>query len=336
VTSSETAAQVHTPVTLEELAEARQRIAGSVLRTPLVRLSLDDAPAEIYLKLENLQPIGAFKLRGAANRILRASPDELAQGVWTVSSGNMAQGVAWCARELGIPCTVVVPADGTQAKVAAAERLGAEVVRVSRDVFYDILGRRRHDGLRGLFVHPFSDRDVIAGNGTVGLEIVEDLPDVDTVLVGYGGGGLSCGVASALRAVAPRSRVVACEPDSAAPLASAWRAGRPVPSAFTRTFIDGVGGVRLFPEMWDLARILFSDAVTVPVSEVAAAVRLLAVHNAIVAEGAGALPVAAALRGSGGSGKVCCVVSGGNIEPGTLATILSSGRPPGAGPEPPE
>lgn len=328
MTSNDTAV-VHAPATLEELAEAQKRIAGTVLRTPLVRLSLDDAPAEIYLKLENLQPIRAFKLRGAANRILRASRNELAHGVWTVSSGNMAQAVAWCARELGLPCAVAVPEDATKAKVAAVERLGAEVTRVSRDDFYDILRRRRHDRLRGLFVHPFSDRDVIAGNGTVGLEIIEDLPDVDTVLVGYGGGGLSCGVASALRAVAPQSRVVACEPDTAAPLGHAWRAGRPVPTPFTRTFIDGVGSVRLFPEMWELASVLFGGAVSVPVADVVAAIRLLATRNAIVAEGAGALPVAAALRGSGGSGKVCCVVSGGNIEPEILAEILSSGGLPG-------
>ena len=266
------------------------------MRTPLVRLRLEDAPAEIYLKLENLQPIGAFKLRGAANRILRASEDELAQGVWTASSGNMAQAVAWCARELGIPCTVLIPEDGTQAKVTAVERLGAEVVRVSRDDFYAILSRRRHDGLRGLFVHPFSDPDVMAGNGTIGFEIAEDLPDVDTVLVGYGGGGLSCGIAAALRTAAPRSQVVACEPDSAAPLAAAWRAGHPVPSPYAPSFIDGVGAARIHPEMWDLARVLFGGVTTVAVADVAAAVRLLATRNSIVAEGAGALPVAAALR----------------------------------------
>ena len=323
MTASNETTVVHAPITIEELAQAQKRIAGWILRTPLVRLGLEDAPAEIYLKLENLQPIGAFKLRGAANRILRATPQELAAGIWTASSGNMAQGVAWCARELDVPCTVVIPEDGTQAKVTAVEQLGAEVVRVSREDFYAILSRRSHDGLRGLFVHPFSDRDVIAGNGTVGLEIAEDLPDVDTVLVGYGGGGLSCGIASALQAVAPRSRVVACEPDTAAPLARAWQAGRPVPSTYTPSFIDGVGSARLHPEMWDLARILFGGVTTVPVADVAAAVRLLATRNAIVSEGAGAVPVAAALRGAGGSGKVCCVVSGGNIDPGRLAAILS-------------
>jgi threonine dehydratase len=312
----------HAPITAAELTAARERISGWVLRTPMIRLKVSDTPTEIYLKLENLQPIGAFKLRGAANRILRMSEEELAQGVWTASSGNMARAVAWCARKLGIPCTVVIPEDGSPAKVAAAERLGALVVRVGRHEFYDILIRRSYDGMTGAFVHPFSDRDVMAGNGTIGLEIAEDLPGVDTVFAGYGGGGLACGIAAALRAVAPGAQVIACEPETAAPLASAWQAGHPVPVAYTRTFIDGAGAGRLYPEMWELARALFAGSEAVPMQDVRHAVGLLAQTNAIVAEGAGALPVAAALRRPAQTGKVCCVVSGANIDPGVLAAIL--------------
>jgi threonine dehydratase len=314
------------PITAAELTAARERISGWVLRTPMVRLQMSDTPTEIYLKLESLQPIGAFKLRGAASRILRMGNEELANGVWTASSGNMARAVAWCARELGIPCTVVIPEDGSPAKIAAVQRLGAQVVRVTRHDFYEVLVTRSHDGLAGAFVHPFSDRDVMAGNGTIGLEIAEDLPDVETVLAAYGGGGLACGIASALRAVASGAGVVACEPETAAPLASAWRAGHPVPSPYARTFIDGAGSGRLYPEMWELARALSIGCETVPVAEVRHTVGLLARSNAIVAEGAGALPVAAALRRPSQAGKICCVVSGGNIDATVLAEILEEQR----------
>jgi threonine dehydratase len=312
----------HEPITAAEVTAARERISRWVLRTPMIQLKISDTPTEIYLKLESFQPIGAFKLRGAANRILRMSDDELANGVWTASSGNMARAVAWCARKLDIPCTVVIPEDGSPAKVAAAERLGARVVRVERHDFYDILIRRSHDGMTGAFVHPFSDRDVMAGNGTIGLEIAEDLPDVDTVLAGYGGGGLACGIASALRSAAPGASVIACEPETAAPLASAWRAGDPRQFSYTPSFIDGAGAGRLYPEMWEMARTLFADSEAVPVQEVRNAVRLLAQSNGIVAEGAGALSVAAALRRNAQAGKICCVVSGCNIDVTVLTAIL--------------
>jgi threonine dehydratase len=316
----------HEPITAAELTAARERISGWVLRTPMIRLKVSDTPTEIYLKLESLQPIGAFKLRGAASRILRMGNEELASGVWTASSGNMARAVAWCARELGIPCTVVIPEDGSPAKIAAVQRLGAQVVRVPRPDFYEILVRRSHDGLTGAFVHPFSDRDVMAGNGTIGLEIAEDLPDVDIVFAGYGGGGLACGIASALRTVAPAARVIACEPETAAPLASAWLAGHPVQSSYAASIVDGAGAGRLYPEMWELARALFAGSEAVPLREVRYAVALLAQSNAIVAEGAGALPVAAALRRPPQAGKICCVVSGGNIDPAVLAAILEEER----------
>jgi threonine dehydratase len=316
----------HAPITARELMAARERISRWVVRTPMIRLKVSDTPTEIYLKLESLQPIGAFKLRGAASRILRMGNEELATGVWTASSGNMARAVAWCARELGIPCTVVIPEDGSPAKIAAVQKLGADVVRVARPDFYEILVTRSHDGMTGAFVHPFSDRDVMAGNGTIGLEIAEDLPDVDVVLAGYGGGGLACGIASALRAVAPAASVIACEPETAAPLASAWQAGHPVQSSYAPSIVDGAGAGRLYPEMWELARALFAGSEAVPLPEVRYAVWLLAQSNAIVAEGAGALPVAAALRRPPQAGKICCVVSGGNIDPAVLASILEEER----------
>jgi threonine dehydratase len=305
--------------TLEEIESARERIAGTAVRTPLVRLEAD---GDIHLKLENLQPIGSFKLRGAANAIALAGPDALAHGVWTASAGNMAQGVAWCARSLGIPCTVVVPETAPHTKIAAIERLGASLVLVPPEEWLEVFRTREREGMDGLFVHAFSDPHVMAGNGTIGLELLEDLPDVDAVLVPYGGGGLSCGIASALRALKPECRVYACEVETAAPLAASLEAGEPVPVEWTRTFVDGIGAPEVFPEMFALARELLSDSLVVSVDEAAAAVRLLAERAHVVAEGAGAVPVAAALGRWAEGGTVACVVSGGNIDAAILAGIL--------------
>lgn len=317
-------------VSLEAIQAARERLAGTVLRTPLVRLDADDAPAEIYLKLENLQPIGSFKLRGAGNRILQAGPEELARGVWTASAGNMAQGVAWCARELGLDCRVVVPETAPPAKVEAVRRLGAAIVSTSFERWLQVFESRRYPGMEGLFVHPFDDPAVLAGNGTIGLEILEDLPDVDAVIVPYGGGGLCCGVASALRALRPGVRVYAAEVETAAPLAASWAAGRPVEVPYTPSFVDGIGAPRVFPEMWEAARHLLAGSLVASLREIADAVRLLLERNHVVAEGAGAAPVAAALAG-GRSGldrkKVACVVSGANIDPAKLVRILQGEVP---------
>lgn len=310
------------PIALDEVISARNCIAGRALRTPLVRLNVDDAAADIYLKLENLQPIGSFKIRGAIYALAQFEPDELNDGVWTASAGNMAQGVAWCARELRIPCTVVVPDTAPETKLAAIRRLGAAIVPVSLDEFFETFSTRRRQGLKGVFLHAFSDPRVMAGNGTIALEILEDLPDVDAILVPYGGGGLSCGIASAARAAAPGVKVFACEPESAAPFTHSLLAGKEVETPFKRTFIDGAGGPRVYPEMFDLAARLLHGSFPVPVENVADAVRLLMERNRVVAEGAGALPVAAALAGLAGSGRVCCVVSGGNIDNLVLASIL--------------
>jgi threonine dehydratase len=291
-----------------------------------VRLDAD-APCEIFLKLECLQPIGSFKLRGAGNAMALAPKESLARGVYTASAGNMAQGVAWNARRLGIPCTVVVPDHAPAAKLSAIERLGGRIVKVPMERWWQVLVEHHYPGLEGLFVHPVSDPAVIAGNGTIGLEILEDQPAVDAVLVPWGGGGLSCGIASALRPLAPAAKVFGCEVETAAPLGASLAAGRPVAVDYTPSFVDGIGARGLLPEMWPLTRQLIAGSLVSSLDEIAAALRLLVARTRVVAEGAGATSVAAALAGRAGSGKVVCVVSGGNIDAGVLATILGGATP---------
>ena len=313
-------------ITLDRITAARRRLDGIALRTPLVRLNLNEGP-EIWLKLENLQPVGSFKIRGAGSAITASHPDELRHGVYTASAGNMAQGVAWMARRLGIPCTVVVPENAPQAKLEAITRLGARWLRVPFDEWWQTLVRRGYPGLDGRFVHPVSDAEVIAGNGTIGLELLEDLPDVDVVFAPYGGGGLSCGIAAAMRALKPDVRIVACEPATAAPLTASLAAGTPTPVARTASFVDGCGSQSVLAEMWPLASTLLSGAVAIAIPEIAAAVRLLAERNKVVAEGAGAVAVAAALRHAAPGEKIVCIVSGGHIDAAVLATILTGGNP---------
>jgi threonine dehydratase len=315
------------PVPIEGIHAARMHIAGAALRTPLVRLNVDGGPAEIFLKLENLQPIGSFKIRGACNAIAIAPRAALAHGVWTASAGNMAQGVAWAARRQGLQCTVVAPDHAPRTKLAAIERLGGRVVLVPFAEWFEILRTRTYPGMNGFFIHSVSDPAVMEGNGTIGLEILEDLPDVDTIVVPYGGGGLSCGIASAVGAVKPGTMVLAAEVETAAPLAASLAAGSPQTIEYTKSFVDGIGGLFVLPEMWPLVRKVLDGTIVVSLSAVADAVRLLVERNRIVAEGAGAASVAAALTGRAGQGKVVCVVSGGNIDPQVLATILAGNVP---------
>ena len=313
-------------VTLADIRAARKRLAGIVVRTPLVRLDVPEVAGEIWLKLENLQPIGSFKLRGAANAMLRAGRARLADGAYTASAGNMAQGVAWSARHFGVPCTVVVPDHAPQTKIDAVERLGGRVVRVPYERWWQTLVDHAYPGIGGVFVHPVSDPAVVAGNGTIGLEIVEDLPDVDAVLVPFGGGGLSAGIATAVRALAPNARVFGCEVETATPLTAALAAGAPTRVDRTASFVDGIGGMGVLAEMWPLVSTLLDGALVSSVSDIADAVRLLVERARVVAEGAGAAALAAARR-HGVSGKVVCVVSGGNIDSGTLSTILDGRLP---------
>ena len=292
-----------------------------------MRLNVEDAPAEIWLKLENLQPIGSFKLRGAGNAMRLAPRETLEKGVYTASAGNMAQGLAWNARRLGVPCTVVVPETAPQTKLAAIERLGARIVKLPYARWWQVLEDHGYPGIEGLFIHPVSDRAVIAGNGTIGLEILEDLPDVDTVIVPFGGGGLSCGIACALRPLRPQAKVFASEVETAAPFAASLAVGKPAAIEHTASFVDGIGGKSVLLEMWPLASRLLAGSLVVSLAQTAAALRLLVDRNHVIAEGAGATSVAAALDGKAGKGKVVCVVSGGNIDPATLAKILGGQNP---------
>ena len=306
-------------IPLEEIRRARERLGDSVVRTPLVQLD-----ERVWLKLENLQPIGSFKLRGALSAIRAASADELAAGVVTASAGNMAQGVAWAAREAGVRARIVAPESAPRAKLDAVERLGGEVIPVSYEAWWQAMVERRYEGVDGLFVHPVEDEAVMAGNGTIGLELCEELAAFDTVIVPWGGGGLTTGVASAVKALRPGVRVVTAEPETAAPLAAALAAGEPVAIDYVPSFVDGAGGRALLPTMWDRARALVDEAVAVPLADVEEAIRTLAARARVVAEGAGALALAAARDREG---TTVCIVSGGNVDASVLAAILA-GRTP--------
>ncbi len=310
------------PISIEEIQAARARIADAILRTPLVPLAADSPAGDIWLKLENLQPIGSFKLRGAANAMRLAEPGALCDGIVTASAGNMAQGVAWNARRMGVRCTVIVPEHAPATKLAAIERLGATIVKLPFDRWWQTLVDHGHSDVPGFFVHPVSDPAVIAGNGTIGLEILEDLPDVDAVLVPYGGGGLACGIAMALSGSGSPAKTFACEVETAAPLTASLAAGHPVETGYAPSFVDGIGARTLLAEMWPLASTVLAGSLVVSIAQVRSAVRLLIERARVVAEGAGATPLAAALAVKGGRGKIVCVISGGNIDRENLAEIL--------------
>jgi len=307
---------------LAEIEAARERIARAAVRTPLLRLHVK-APAEIYLKLENLQPVNSFKIRGATNAVLLAPEEARRTGLVTASAGNMAQGVAWTARELGVPATIAVPDHAPQAKLAAIERLGGRVLKLPYDDWWNAIVTSRVDGVEGLFVHPVQDPGVMAGNGTIGLEVLDDLPEPDAVVIPYGGGGLTVGIASAVKALRPGTRILTAEPATAAALAAAFAAGKPTDVDYQPSFVDGSGSRRVLDTMWPQVAPLVDGALSIPVAEVAAAVRLLAERARVVAEGAGALALAAALSGRAGPGKIVCIVSGGNINLSTLAETFT-------------
>jgi threonine dehydratase len=315
------------PFPLSEIQAAGERIKGKAIRMPLVRLYHDDFPGELYLKLENLQPIGSFKIRGASSAMAVASRELISRGVYTASAGNMAQGVAWVARTMGISCTVVVPDHAPQTKLDAITRLGGTYVKLPFDQWWQVLATREYEGMKGLFVHPVSDPPVIAGNGTIGLEILDDLPDVDTVIVPYGGGGLTSGIASAIKALKPDTSIYCSETSTAAPLSKSLEAGSPQKIEYIPSFIDGIGGVAVLAEMWPLVRSLVSDSIVVTPEEIAKAIKLLVQRNRIVAEGAGGSSVAAALTGKAGHGRIVCIISGGNIDAQKIARILNDEVP---------
>lgn len=314
-------------IPIEEIQRARETIAGAAIRTPLVRLEAPETSAEIHLKLENLQPIGSFKIRGATNAIRRAHADALVHGVVTASAGNMAQGVAWAARERGVSATIVVPEHAPETKLAAIERLGGTIVKVSFDRWWQAIAEARFDEAEGLFVHPVQDDLVMAGNGTIGLEILEDLPAPDVVLIPYGGGGLTVGIASAIKALSPGTRICPVEPETGAPLAASLEAGEPREADFRPSFVDGSGSPRVLPAMFELVRPLVDGSFTASLEEVASSIRLLVDRVRVIAEGAGALAPAVALSGRAGSGKIVAIVSGGNIDVSRLSAILAGETP---------
>ena len=316
--------QVTLRMNLSSVKRARDVIAGAAIRTPLVRFNVDTGPTEIFLKLENLQPIGSFKIRGAANAISHLSPQELELGVVTASAGNMAQGVAWVARKLGIPCTVIAPETAPDTKVLAIERLGGQVIKVTFEDWWRAFEERGYAGVKGTVIHAFDDENVMAGNGTIALEILEDLDEPDAVVIPWGGGGLTCGIASVMRELRPQTKVFTAEVVTAAPLAASINAGKPTEVDYQPSFVDGIGAKRVFPNMFERAKGLIDSALVATLQEVAAAVRLLVERNRVVAEGAGACPVACGLSGKAGAGKIVCVVSGGNIDAHKLANILAA------------
>jgi len=315
------------PPTLDEIEHARDNIHGLAIRTPLVRLNIADAPAEIFLKLENLQPTGAFKVRCQGNVVKSATTEVLEPGVFTGSSGNSGTALAWVARHFGIPARVYTPQGAPQNKLEAIKALGAKVHVLPYEDWWNVLMQGRYPGENGFFANAVNSQAALAGNATIGLEILEDLPDVDTVVVPFGGGGVSCGIASAIRALKPSAKVLAAESEAALPLAAALKAGGPVPVSHGDSFISGVGAETVLPVMWPLIKELIDGAVSSTLDEVAATIRLLFESNRVVAEGAGAVAPAAALSGKAGHGKIVCVVSGGNIDAHHMIDVLSGKRP---------
>jgi threonine dehydratase len=309
------------PITVDQVEEARRNIAAVALRTALVRCNAD-APAELYLKLENLQPIGSFKIRGAANVMARTPRERLERGVLTASAGNMAQGVAFCARRMGIRATIVAPETAPATKVSAVERMGGRVIKVPFADWWRTFETRSYPGVEATFIHAFDDPDVMAGNGTIALELLEDLPDLEAVVIPWGGGGLSCGIASVLRARAPRVRIYAAEIETGAPLAASWTAGAPRTVEYKTSFVDGIGSKMVFPSMFERARLLLDGSLVVTLAEAAQAMKLVAERNRVIVEGAAACAVAAALSGRAGSGKIVAIVSGGNIDLDKFAQIV--------------
>ena len=313
------------PVSLDEIKEARKRIAGTITRTPLVKLQLGSEFPDIRLKLENLQPINAYKLRGAANAVAMLSEAERKRGVWTISAGNAGQGVAYAARAAGVPCTVVVIETAPKSKIERMKALGAKLIPVPYDVAWKALGERSYPGLDGTFVHPFDDHNFIAGNATMGLEILEDAPDAAAVIGGIGGGGLVVAVASAIKALKPGIKVFGAEPETAAPAALSFKSGEPeVFEKWTHSFVDGAGGHSMFPRMWQRMHGLVDGSIVVSLEETRNAMRLMAEKSRIVSEGAGALPLAAALTGKAGKGPIVAIVSGGNIDLAKFCELIGA------------
>jgi threonine dehydratase len=312
------------PISIDDIEQARERVAGTVLRTPLVKLDLGEGGPDIRLKLENLQPTNAYKIRGAANAVAKLSDEDRARGVWTISAGNAGQGVAFAARRFGIPCTVVAIETAPQTKLDRMRALGATIVPVSYDRAWVAAETHEFEGLEGTFVHPFDNHDFIAGHGTMGLEILEDAPGVRTIICAIGGGGLITGVGSAIKARRPDVTMLGAEPETAAPYALSLREGGP--RKFTdwqASFVDGAGGKSVTERMWQRMRPVTDGTITVTLEQTAKAMRLIAEKTRTIVEGAGALALAAALTGEAGEGPIVGIVSGGNIDLDKFAELVA-------------
>ena len=317
-------------ISIDAITDAAQHVYKAAVRTPLIKLDLpfaagDAAAPEVYLKLESLQPIGSFKIRGAWNAVRKLTPEQMKDGVWTVSAGNAAQGVAFAARLAGVPCSVMVMDTAPQTKLRSIEKLGATIVKASYDECWKTVESHGSPRMRGHFVHPFDDDDFIAGNATAGLEILEDLPDVDAVVAALGGGGLLSGIGSVMRAKKPGVRVYAAEPETAAPLDLSLKRGEACYfDGWKPSFVDGAGGKSVLPTMWPLLKTLVDGSIVMPLDEIAAAMRKTADRVHVVAEGAGGTAIAAALSGRAGTGKIVAVVSGGNIDLSRFSELVSA------------
>ena len=315
-------------ISIDAITDAAQHVYKAAVRTPLIKLDLPFAAGgapEVYLKLESLQPIGSFKIRGAWNAVRKLTPEQMKDGVWTVSAGNAAQGVAFAARLAGVPCSVMVMDTAPQTKLRSIEKLGATIVKASYDECWKTVESHGSPRMRGHFVHPFDDDDFIAGNATAGLEILEDLPDVDAVVAALGGGGLLSGIGSVMRAKKPGVRVYAAEPETAAPLALSLKRGEACYfDGWKPSFVDGAGGKSVLPTMWPLLKTLVDGSIVVPLDEIASAMRKAADRVHVVAEGAGGTAIAAALSGRAGTGKIVAVVSGGNIDLSRFSELVSA------------
>ena len=312
-------------ITLAEIQEARTRIANTVVRTPLLRFAMGPDYPDVLLKLENLQPTNSYKLRGAVNAVAMLSEAERARGVWTISAGNAGQGIAYAARQVGVPCTVVVIETAPASKIERMQALGARLIPVPWTTAWKALGDRAFPGVNGTFVHPFDDHNFIAGHATMGLEIFEDAPDAIAVIAGIGGGGLITGVGSALKALNPQIKIVGAEPATAAPAALSFASGSPQEfKDWQRSFVDGAGGQSVFPRMWERMRPIVDNCIVVSLDDTKKAMRLMAEKARVIVEGAGALSVAAALTGKAGRGPVVAVVSGGNVDLAKFCELIFS------------
>src|SRR5256886_601752 len=315
------------PIELAQIRAARERIATTILRTPLIRLQLGPEYPDIRLKLENLQPINAYKLRGAANAVALLSKSERERGVWTISAGNAGQGVAYAARAAGVPCVVVVVETAPKSKLERMKTLGAKLIPVPYEIAWKALDERSFPGVDGTFIHPFDDDNFIAGHGTMGLEILEDAPDAAAVIASIGGGGLITGVGSAIKALKPQVKIFGVEPETAAPAALSFEKGSP--QAFTNwkaSFVDGAGGQSMFPRMWERMKPVVDAYIVVSLDETKDAMRLMAEKARIISEGAGALPLAAALSRKAGKGPIVAIISGGNIDLNKFCELISQGQ----------